>query len=208
MYFIIHKNIDHKYPENFVMQDFRELNAKKDNPYSAAYYTIRSFKDNEIDVWFVLHDHPGPLADWAEKVTEESEVAIWGPRTTFTPPEGTDNFLFIADETAQPAVLASIENSENKGIYRCIFETQDKSSQFEFDDPNNYIEWIYRNNEPAGEGSELTKRIEELEIKTDNLYVFGAGEAKQISSIRKILKQKFDLKADQMSFTGYWKRTD
>ena len=40
------------------------------------------------------------------------------------------------------------------------------------------------------------------------LLVFGAGEAKQISSIRKILKQKFDLKADQMSFTGYWKRTD
>ena len=208
MYFIIHKNIDHKYPKNFVMQDFRELNAKKDNPYSAAYYTIRSFKDNEIDVWFVLHDHPGPLADWAEKVTEESEVAIWGPRTTFTPPEGTDNFLFIADETAQPAVLASIENSENKGIYRCIFETQDKSSQFEFDDPRNCIEWIYRNNEPAGKGSELSRRIEELEIKTDNLYVFGAGEAKQISSIRKILKQKFDLKADQMSFTGYWKRTD
>ena len=64
------------------------------------------------------------------------------------------------------------------------------------------------NNEAAGKGSELTKRIEELAIKTDNLYVFGAGEAKQISSIRKILKQKFDLKADQMSFTGYWKRTD
>jgi NADPH-dependent ferric siderophore reductase len=208
MYFIIHKNIDHKYPENFVMQDFRELNAKKDNPYSAAYYTIRSFKDNEIDVWFVLHDHPGPLADWAEKVTEESEVAIWGPRTTFNPPEGTDNFLFIADETAQPAVLASIENSENKGIYRCIFETQDKSSQFECHDTNNCIEWIYRNNDPAGKGSELSKRIEELEMKTDNLYVFGAGEARQISSIRKILKQKFNLKADQMSFTGYWKRTD
>ena len=90
----------------------------------------------------------------------------------------------------------------------CIFETQDKSSQFKFDDPSDCIEWIYRNNEPAGKGSELSKRIEELEIKTDNLYVFGAGEAKQISSIRKILKQKFDLKADQMSFTGYWKRTD
>ena len=135
-------------------------------------------------------------------------MAIWGPRTTFTPPEETDNFLFIADETAQPAVLASIENSENQGSCKCIFETQDKSSQFEFDDPGNCIEWIYRNNEPAGKGSELTKRIEELEIKTDNLYVFGAGEAKQISSIRKILNQKFDLKADQMSFIGYWKRTD
>ena len=208
MYFIIHKNIDHKYPENFVMQNFRELNAKKDNPYSAAYYTIRTYRENEIDVWFVLHDHPGPLANWAEKVTEDSEVAIWGPRSTFTPPEGTDNFLFIADETAQPAVLASIDNLEDKFNFKCLFETQDQSSQFECHDPNNCIEWIYRNNEPAGKGSELSKRIEELEMETDKLYVFGAGEARQISSIRKILKQKFSLKPDQMSFTGYWKRTD
>jgi|TARA_B100001093_G_C26715686_1_gene965533 NADPH-dependent ferric siderophore reductase len=207
MYFIVHEDINHKYPKNFVMQNFRELNAKKDNPYSAAYYTIRSFRKNEIDVWFVIHDNPGPLANWAVKVNEDSEVAIWGPRTTFTPPEGTDNFLFIADETAQAAVLASIENLDNKSNYKCLFETQNKSSQFEFLDPNNCIEWIYRNNEPAGKGSKLSKKIEELEIKTDNLYVFGAGEAKQISLIRKILKQKFDLETNQMSFTGYWRRT-
>ena len=208
IYFIIHQEIGHKYPEGFTMQDFRNLGSAEKNPYSAAYYTIRNFRENAIDVWFVLHDHPGPLAIWAEEVVEGCEVAIWGPRTTFTPPNNTKEFLFIADETAQPAVLASIENLENIEKYKCLFETQDETTRFKYADDQNAIDWIYRKKQVAGKGTELIKKIEDLEIDTNSLYVFGAGEAKQISRIRKIFKNKYGLKSDQMSFTGYWRKTD
>ena len=207
MYFIIHQEIGHKYPEGFTMQDFRNLGSNEKNPYSAAYYTIRNFRQNAIDVWFVLHDHPGPLAVWAEEVVEGCEVAIWGPRTTFTPPNNTKEYLFIADETAQPAVLASIENLGNNEKYKCLFETQDETTRFKYDDYPNAIDWIYRKKQVAGNGTELIKKIEDLEIDTNSLYVFGAGEAKQISTIRKIFKEKYGLKSDQMSFTGYWRKT-
>ena len=207
MYFIIHKDINHKYPQGFSMKDFRELNAAGNSPYSAAYYTIRSFRENEIDVWFVLHDHPGPLAIWAEEAKVNSEVAIWGPRTTFTPPSNTNSYLFIADETAQPAALASIENLRNDEKYICLFETQNESTRFEYEDLGNDIEWIYRDEQQAGEGTKLQERVNELSIDSENLYVFGAGEAKQISSIRKTLKRNLNLTVDQMSFTGYWRKT-
>ena len=207
MYFMVHRDIDHSYPKDFSMQNFRQMNAEGNSPYSAAYYTIRSFRENEIDVWFVLHDHPGPLAIWAEEVKVNSEVAIWGPRTTFTPPSNTNNYLFIADETAQPAVLASIENLKNQEKYICLFETQNESTRFEYDDPENNIEWIFRDNQQAGEGTKLQERINELSIEPENLYVFGAGEAKQISNIRKTLKRNLNLTVDQMSFTGYWRKT-
>ena len=206
MYFIVNNDIEHKYPEGFSMNDFREMNTKDENPYSAAYYTIRSYRENEIDVWFVLHDHPGPLAIWAQRAKVNSQVAIWGPRTTFTPPLGTNNYLFIADETAQPAVLASLENLKNKEKFICLFETQNETTKFEYDDPDHRIEWIYRNDQPAGEGTELLEKIKELDIDREKLYVFGAGEAKQISTIRKTLKKNLGLKVDQMSFTGYWRK--
>ena len=48
MYFIINSDIEHKYPEGFSMTDFRAMNTKGENPYSAAYYTIRSIRDNEM----------------------------------------------------------------------------------------------------------------------------------------------------------------
>ena len=206
MYFMIHREIDHKFPKNYSIQDFRLLSSQENNPYSAAYYTIKSYRENEIDVWFVLHDHPGPLAVWADKVPERSSVAIWGPRTVFTPPNGTNNYLFIADETAQPAVLSIIENLHKNHRYTCLFETQNKSSRFEVDDLNNPISWIYRDQELPGEGTELIKCVEKLDLNSKNLYVFGAGEAKQISSIRKTLKKKFNLETKQMSFTGYWRK--
>ena len=207
MYFIVHKDINHKYPKGFSMEDFRKMNATEDCPYSAAYYTIRSFRKNEIDVWFVLHDHPGPLAKWAEEAEKNSEVAIWGPRTTFTPPADTDNYLFIADETAQPAVLASIENLKHNAKFTCLFETQDQSSRFEYEDNENSIEWIYRGDQKAGEGTKLLEKINQISRDPKNLYVFGAGEAKQISKIRKTLKRNLNLNSDQMSFTGYWRKT-
>ena len=207
MYFIVHQEIGHKYPKGFTIQDFRDLGSTEKNPYSAAYYTIRNFRKNAIDVWFVLHDHPGPLAMWAEEVVEGCEVAIWGPRTTFTPPNNTKEYLFIADETAQPAVLASIENLGDVENYKCFFETQDETSGFKYNDKQNAIDWIYRKKQVAGKGTELIKKIEDLEIDTNALYVFGAGEAKQISTIRKIFKRKHGLKSDQMSFTGYWRKT-
>ena len=207
MYFIVHQEIGYKYPKGFTIQDFRDLGSTDKNPYSAAYYTIRNFRKNAIDVWFVLHDHPGPLAMWAKEVDEGCEVAIWGPRTTFTPPNNTKEYLFIADETAQPAVLASIENLGNIKKYKCFFETQDESTFFKYDDEQDGIDWTYRKEQPAGKGTELIKKIENLEIDTNAIYVFGAGEAKQISAIRKIFKKKHGLKSDQMSFTGYWRKT-
>tara|TARA_B100000989_G_scaffold286764_1_gene255742 strand:- start:319 stop:1392 length:1074 start_codon:yes stop_codon:yes gene_type:complete len=207
MYLIIHNDLNHKYPNEFTMRNFRELNTKDNNPYSGAYYTIRSFRENEIDIWFVLHNNPGPLAVWAEEAVERSEVAMWGPRTSFSPPSDTKSYLFIADETAQPAVLASIENLKDKEKYICLFETQNESTKFEYDDPQNRIEWIFRENIAAGEGTKLLERIEDLSVDPKNLYIFCAGEAKQISIIRKTLKKNLSLNADQMSFTGYWRRT-
>ena len=103
--------------------------------------------------------------------------------------------------------MASIENLNKNENFICLFETQNETTKFEYDDPENRIEWIYRNDQPAGEGTELLERIKQLDVNSEKLYIFGAGEARQISTIRKTLKKNLDLNVDQMSFTGYWKKT-
>ena len=37
-------------------------------------------------------------------------VALWGPRTAYAPPAGTDWYLLVADETGLPAVAAILES--------------------------------------------------------------------------------------------------
>ena len=45
-----------------------------------------------------------------------------------------------------------------------------------------------------------------FDLETDGLYVFGAGEGKQMSKIRKLIKSKFHLTASQITLTGYWRK--
>ena len=207
LFFIVPKLRKDKFPEGFSMSDYRSMVGQEDQKFFGAYYTIKNFRDDEIDVWFVLHKDPGPLADWASKVELGDHVAVWGPRTSFQPPKNTTHYLFIADETAQPAVLASIENLSKGEEFLCLFETKDICSQYEYGLDNGNIEWVYRDLDEAGEGDKLMSRINELDIDTKDLYIFGAGEGKQMSVIRKSLKQKYALKSSQITLTGYWRKT-
>ena len=208
--YLIVNHVDHtcSFPEGFSMETFRKTHTKgRKSDYSGAYYTIRDCRPNEIDVWFVLHDDSGPLSRWAEDVLIGGEIAIWGPRSSFRPPAETNKYLFIADETAQPAVLSSIEGLARQKAYSCLFETQDASSSFDLGDKKDRVDWIYRGDEKAGQGTGLIKNIESLRLDTKNLYIFGAGETRQISAIRRYLLNKYALASSQITMVGYWSRS-
>ena len=207
LFFIVPKVKKNKFPKGFSMADYRSMVGQEDQKLFGAYYTVKSFRKNEIDVWFVLHKDPGPLADWASKAELGDHVAVWGPRTSFLPPEKTSNYLFIADETAQPAVLASVENLPKHDDFLCLFETQNMSTQYTYELEKERIEWVYRDSDKAGEGDKLLNRINELDLDVKNLYIFGAGEGKQMSKIRKLLKKKYPIKSNQITLTGYWRKT-
>ena len=208
LYFIVPNSKDIDYPDGFSMATYRSLSAaEEEQSFSGAYYTIRSFTENQIKVWFVIHKDPGPLANWAVKASKGDKVAVWGPRTSFKPPQRTKKYLFIADETAQPAVLSTIESLKNNEDFKCVFETQNEDTKFKDQEKDSSIHWVFRNEDEAGSGSKLLEFIEGLDLETDGLYVFGAGEGKQMSKIRKLIKSKFHLTASQITLTGYWRKT-
>ena len=207
LYIIVPNSKDIDYPDGFSMATYRSLSAEEEQSFSGAYYTIRSFTENQIKVWFVIHKDPGPLANWAVKASKGDKVAVWGPRTSFKPPQRTKKYLFIADETAQPAVLSTIESLKNNEDFKCVFETQNEDTKFKDQEKDSSIHWVFRNEDEAGSGSKLLEFIEGLDLETDGLYVFGAGEGKQMSKIRKLIKSKFHLTASQITLTGYWRKT-
>ena len=209
LYFIVDSSGEADgFPPGFSMETFMRSGTKGlKGHYSGAYYTIREYREDEIDVWFVRHANAGPLSQWAEAVSVGGKVAIWGPRTSFKPPRRTNRFFFIADETAQPAVLSSIENLPAHCEYACLFETHDDSSSFELGDKSEFVEWIFRQQEMAGQGAELIKKNGDLKLDTEKLYIFGAGETRQMSAIRRQLMSTHNLSSDQITMVGYWSRS-
>ena len=98
-----------------------------------AYYTVRRWdpERQRLHLQFVLHDDPGPAATWAARAEVGDPVALWGPRTAFDPPPGTDRYVLCADETGLPAVAAilewlpqNIESEDGRNFLGSIAELQ------------------------------------------------------------------------------------
>ena len=204
LYFIVSEEKNFIFPSDFSMTTFRSLKASETSTsLNGAYYTIRRKRADEIDVWFVLHSDPGPLADWAEKCDAGDNVAVWGPRSSFNPPKDIDQYVFIADETAQPAVLSCIENLNGKK-YIGIFETKNKQYEYDLKGISDCIKWIYRD-DFVEQNEDLVNEIVSLVQKADNTYIFGAGEGKRMLTLRRVLKEA-GFSTKETNLIGYWKK--
>src|SRR5690606_24134752 len=74
-----------------------------------AYYTLRRWRPEvaELDVRAVVHpagEPVGPASAWVARAQPGDRVALWGPRTAYDPPAGTDHLVLVADDTGLPAV--------------------------------------------------------------------------------------------------------
>lgn len=206
VYVIVPDSADAEFSPDFSMSTFRQLQARQGDPdFHGAYYSIRSHRGNEVDIWFVLHENPGPLARWAAEASVGDRAALWGPRSTFDPPGNTNRYLFVADETAQAAVLSTIESLQGRS-YQCLFETRDATSCYTLADREQHVEWILRQGRQPGEATGLAQRLTGLSLADDELYVFGAGEARQMAALRKLLLRQFKLRNSQVTLTGYWRK--
>jgi NADPH-dependent ferric siderophore reductase len=204
---------------------------KADRP-NGAYYTVRRWRPavGEIDLWFVLHgddDHDGgvggdtfrsaggPASRWAALAKPGDPLALWGPRVAFGPPVGTTAYLLIGDETALGAIGAIIDQLIAIGddvTIAVIAEVVDAEHTVAFvDHPAVTITWLLRGGRTAGTGTALLEAVRRStrpaldELRTT--YVFGAGESKQISAVRRYLRDDCELDASQVSMTGYWRRS-
>ena len=192
--------------KDYSMEDYRKQMSEEKKITAGAYYTIRSFSEDEIKMWFVLHSHSGNLGNWAEKAKTGDQAILWGPRSMFSPSKRFDHLILLADETGIPAMKTICENNKNFNKCTTFYEVIDKSFQIPTSKKNKILEnWIHREDDEPGEGDKLLESLRAYELPEDNFYIFGAGEARQMMKIRKLFKEK-GVSKDQMHITGYWKK--
>ena len=102
----------------------RPLPGKQSPDHVARYYTIRRMDADAgwMDVDFVLHDAPGPAADFARNAKVGDQCGISGPCGLGARP--AENYLFAGDEAALPAISRILEHlpRETRGLV--LLETQ------------------------------------------------------------------------------------
>lgn len=194
-------------PDGYSMSQFMATDAA-DRPLG-AYYTVRAWDaDTKVmTMWFVTHGHDGGVGGWASRCTPGEEIALWGPRASFTVPAGGRSHLFVTDESGFAAVAVRIEDLPADADIVVIAETIDESHVIELTPPGRAdVRWLFRGNDEPGTGTRLIDAVRELDVDRPGLVAFGAGESRQMSAIRRLLRRDHGVPADHVSMTGYWRR--
>ncbi len=189
----------------YAMEDYRQ--QAPGDPVRGAYYTVRRSRADvgEIDLWVVAHDHTGSVAAWMMSASPGDPVALWGPRRGYRVPDDAQHVLLVADETGFAAVAAVIETLPSDRRATAVLECIDEGHRPPVPNhPGLDVVWVDRGTDPPGVTNRLLARVAALTTQPDT--VFGAGESRQVSAVRRHVRHVSGVPADRVSVTGYWRR--
>ena len=196
--------------QSFTWEAYQQM-PEADRPVG-AYYTLRRWRPEraELDMLFVLHGDTGPASSWAARARPGDPVALWGPRTAWDPPEGTDRYLLVADETGLPAVAAILESLPHDSAVEVIAEVAEPGDEHPMPPtgPAVTITWLHRNGADPGTTALLADAVRSLPEPDGTTYAWGGGESHAMTAARKHLRHTVGLRREQVAMVAYWRHRD
>jgi NADPH-dependent ferric siderophore reductase len=177
-----------------------------------AYYTVRRWRPDvhELDMLFVLHGDDGEGSSWAQRAKPGDVAALWGPRVIFDPPDGTDWYLLVGDETGLPAISAILESLPAGCHVEVLLDVADVGDEQPLlTAAHANVRWLHRNGVEAGTHSALADAVRSLPWhdlpSPGQLYAWGGAESRAVTAVRKFLRHEIGLAREQVAMTGYWR---
>jgi NADPH-dependent ferric siderophore reductase len=177
-----------------------------------AYYTLRRWSPATADgpawveVLAVLHGDEGPASAWAARAEPGQPVALWGPRTAWAPPPGTDRYLLVADETGLPAVAVILETLPAGTPVRVVAEVGEEADRPQLPTGESVeVTWVQRAGRAPGTTTLLAEAARAAAWDEGTPYAWGGAESRAMTATRRFLRQERGLAREQVSMVAYWR---
>ncbi|MEU1400720.1 siderophore-interacting protein [Micromonospora zamorensis] len=196
---------DIQYPEPLDLSVIRQDFPRDQWPKTRT-YTVRKWDPNavELSVDFVYHGESGLAAPWAAKVKPGEEIYFSGPGGGYSPSTEADWHLFIGDESALPAIGASLEALPPGAVAKAFIEVSGPEEEQEIKTPADAeIVWLHRGERRIGDA--LQEAVSAMVFPTGTVHAFVHGEAHFVKALRYHLRTERGLASDQLSISGYWR---
>jgi NADPH-dependent ferric siderophore reductase len=194
-----------EYPEPFDMDAVHRDLPREQWPRQRS-YTVRSWdaEARELTIDFVYHGDHGLAGPWAARVEPGEEVLFLGPGGAYAPSEKADWHLLVGDESALPAIAASLERLPEDATARVFIEVAGAEEEVPLEAPGDTrIVWLHRGD--AEVGAALVEAVRDLEFPPGEVHAFVHGEAGFVKRLRRHLRVERGLAMDQLSISGYWR---
>jgi NADPH-dependent ferric siderophore reductase len=177
----------------------------------ARNFTIRSYDRAAaaVEVDFILHGDAGTASAWAGRARVGQKLAFYGPRTHFVEDPGADWTLLAGDETALPAIAATLDRAPSgRPIY--AFVEVDPAAARREDltlPPGATLTWLERDGSPHA-SRELERAVRAAALPPGRGKVWLAGEAGVVRGLRTYLRDERELAIGPRQAVGYWKHRE
>ncbi|MGP5688951.1 siderophore-interacting protein [Glutamicibacter ardleyensis] len=184
----------------------REHLPGEDLPVRRTYTVRRSDAESRtIEVDFVVHGSDGLAGPWARDAQIGDSVCFSGPGGMFAPQSDFDFHLFAGDETAIPAIAASLEAMEEGMVGQVLIEVADAGDEIELSAPSGVgIRWIHRGAEFTPESSILEPEVRQFPWPAGRVQVFAHGEREVVKALRSYFYDERGVDRRDMSLSAYW----
>lgn len=193
------------YPEPLEFQRIREEMPREHWPHVRT-YTVRRWEPDirELTIDVVLHGDEGVAGPWAMRAQPGDDLWFAGPGGAYAPSPDADWHLMAGDESALPAIAASVEALPVGARAHVYIEVSgpDEEQKLEIA-ADATVTWLHRGS--ARVGSALVAAITDLEFPPGDVHAFVHGEAGFVKELRRLLLKERGIPRDQVSISGYWR---
>ncbi|MFG2891623.1 siderophore-interacting protein [Streptomyces sp. NPDC048248] len=193
------------YPEPFDMARIRADFPRDQWPRTRT-YTVRSWdaEARELTVDFVVHGDAGLAGPWAAAAKPGEEIHLLGPGGAYLPEAGADWHLLAGDESALPAIAASLARMPEGARVHAFIEVAGPEERQELTVPaGTEITWLHRDGAPVGR--ELVAAVRALDFPAGRVQAFVHGEAGFVKELRRLLRVERGIPREDLSISGYWR---
>ncbi|NHC14216.1 siderophore-interacting protein [Motilibacter deserti] len=169
-------------------------------------FTVRRWDAaaRQLTIDFVVHGDVGVAGRWAASAEPGDVLVLEGPAGGYRPDPDADWHLLVGDESALPAIAASLEAlpAGVPAVVRLLCDGPGHQAELrsaaELD-----VEWLHR----GPDDDQLLASLRELTFPEGRVHVFVHGEAEEIRGVRRHLLLDRGLPRADMSCSPYWRRT-
>ncbi|MDI3418851.1 siderophore-interacting protein [Streptomyces luteolus] len=194
------------YPEPFDIQQIRADFPRDQWPVTRT-YTVRAWDPElrELTVDFVVHGDAGLAGPWSTAVRPGEQLRFLGPGGGYAPDAAADWHLLVGDESALPAIAASLVRiPAGAPVHAFVEVSGPEEERYAAASPEGgRITWLHRGSRPVGEA--LVAAVRDLPFPPGDVQAFVHGEAGFVKELRRHLRLDREVPRERLSISGYWR---
>lgn len=188
----------------------REAGLPREQLPARRRYTVRRWDEaaRELAVDFVVHGDSGVAGPWAAAAQPGDVLVFEGPASGYSPDPAAAWHLMLGDESALPAVAASLEalTLDATAVVRLVCDGPEHEVPLTAPAGAD-VQWLHRSGDGPRDVALLVEAAQALEWPAGPVHAFVHGEAEEVRAVRRHLLADRGMQRSEMSCSPYWRRT-